>query len=240
MCKCKVIGSVTIAVLTENESGASWYELDSKFGQVRRAFCGRLVIGYFIAFASILVTQWISACIYNTKTSGCRSACVFVQLKHFQILIGNLVLEKTTTAFLNVNIIPNLIVFSSSFEECNGAESCERWYWISNAKRWLKALVLCRSYINFLMMKYFSQQIIMPYVGVQYRILTRTYNLLIHPIYLLSLQIVHQSYSCALEKCFLLHGRMYISQWHLCFHSNVFSKQLNVSKYFENGSGNLI
>jgi len=57
MCKCKVIGSVTIAVLTENESGASWYELDSKFGQVRRAFCGRLVIGYFIAFASILVTQ---------------------------------------------------------------------------------------------------------------------------------------------------------------------------------------
>jgi len=123
MCKCKVVGSVTIAVLTENESGASWYELDSKFGQVRRAFCGRLVIGYFIAFASILVTQWISACIYNTKTSGCRSACVFVQLKHFQILIGNLVLEKTTTAFLNVNIIPNLIVFSSSFEECNGAES---------------------------------------------------------------------------------------------------------------------
>lgn len=84
-------------------------------------------------------------------------------------------------------------------------------------------------------MKYFSQQIIMPYVGVQYRILTRTYL-----IYLLSLQIVHQSYSCALERCFLLHGRMYISQWHLCFHSNVFSKQLNVSKYFENGSWNLI
>jgi hypothetical protein len=115
----------------------------------------------------------------------------------------------------------------------------ERWYWKSNAKPWLKALAPCKSYINFLMTKYFSQ-IIIPYVGVQYRILTRTYNFFIHLIYLLSLQIVHQSYSCALERCFLLHGRMYISQWHLCFHSNVFSKQLNVSKYFENGSWNLI
>ncbi|RLN07870.1 C2 and GRAM domain-containing protein [Panicum miliaceum] len=33
-CKCKVIGSVTIAVLCEDETGASWYELDSKFGQI--------------------------------------------------------------------------------------------------------------------------------------------------------------------------------------------------------------
>ncbi|RLM80957.1 C2 and GRAM domain-containing protein [Panicum miliaceum] len=33
-CKCKVIGSVTIAVLSEDETGASWYELDSKFGQI--------------------------------------------------------------------------------------------------------------------------------------------------------------------------------------------------------------
>nr|CAB3447174.1 unnamed protein product [Digitaria exilis] len=45
----------------------------------------------------------------------------------------------------------------------------------------------------------------------------------------LPVEIVHQSYSCALERCFLHHGRMYISQWHLCFHSNVFSKQLNVT-----------
>lgn len=240
MCKCKVIGSVTIVVLTENESGASWYELDSKFGQVKHAFYGRFVIEYFMPLASILTIQWISACIDNPKTSGCRSACVLVQLKHFQILIGNLVLGKTTPAFLNVNIIPIQSCFPAPLKNAMELSPRERWYWISNVKRWLKALALCKSYINFLMMKYFPQQIIMPYVGVQYRMLTRTYNLLIYLIYLLSLQIVHQSYSCALDRCFLLHGRMYISQWHLCFHSNVFSKQLNVSKYSENGSWNLM
>jgi len=57
LCKCKVIGSVTIAVLTENESGASWYELDSKFGQVRHEFYGRFVIEYFMSLASILIIQ---------------------------------------------------------------------------------------------------------------------------------------------------------------------------------------
>uniref|UniRef100_M8BQQ4 C2 domain-containing protein n=1 Tax=Aegilops tauschii TaxID=37682 RepID=M8BQQ4_AEGTA len=41
-------------------------------------------------------------------------------------------------------------------------------------------------------------------------------------------QIVHHSYSCALERSFLRYGRMCISSWHLCFQSHVFSKQLNV------------
>lgn len=39
--------------------------------------------------------------------------------------------------------------------------------------------------------------------------------------------VVH-SYSCALERSFLYHGRMYVSSWHVCFHSNVFSKQIKV------------
>jgi hypothetical protein len=60
-------------------------------------------------------------------------------------------------------------------------------------------------------------------------------NLLTHQIYPLCIQIVHHSCSCALERSFLHHGRMYISQWHLCFYSCVFSKQLNVSKPSENG-----
>ncbi|KAK1319372.1 ADP-ribosylation factor GTPase-activating protein AGD12 [Acorus calamus] len=36
------------------------------------------------------------------------------------------------------------------------------------------------------------------------------------------------SYSCALERSFLYHGRMYVSAWHICFHSNIFSKQMKV------------
>ncbi|GER40453.1 C2 domain-containing family protein [Striga asiatica] len=40
--------------------------------------------------------------------------------------------------------------------------------------------------------------------------------------------VVEHSYSCALERSFLYHGRMYVSTWHICFHSNVFSKQMKV------------
>ncbi|PNX86560.1 GRAM domain-containing protein, partial [Trifolium pratense] len=39
-------------------------------------------------------------------------------------------------------------------------------------------------------------------------------------------EVVDHSYSCALERSFLYHGRMYVSTWHICFHSNVFSKQM--------------
>ncbi|KAG4209882.1 hypothetical protein ERO13_A02G009800v2 [Gossypium hirsutum] len=41
-------------------------------------------------------------------------------------------------------------------------------------------------------------------------------------------EVVEHSYSCALERSFLYHGRMYSSAWHICFHSNVFSKQMKV------------
>ncbi|CAM8946557.1 unnamed protein product [Rhodiola kirilowii] len=41
-------------------------------------------------------------------------------------------------------------------------------------------------------------------------------------------EVVEHSFSCALETSFLYHGRMYISAQHICFHSNVFSKQMKV------------
>ncbi|KAI8567079.1 hypothetical protein RHMOL_Rhmol02G0093400 [Rhododendron molle] len=41
-------------------------------------------------------------------------------------------------------------------------------------------------------------------------------------------QFAENSYSCALERSFLYHGRMFVSAWHICFHSNVFSKQMKV------------
>ncbi|XP_077228089.1 BAG-associated GRAM protein 1-like isoform X2 [Tasmannia lanceolata] len=46
-------------------------------------------------------------------------------------------------------------------------------------------------------------------------------------------EVVDHSYSCALERSFLYHGRMYVSPWHICFHSNVFSKQMKVILPFE-------
>ncbi|KAG6726819.1 hypothetical protein I3842_02G098600 [Carya illinoinensis] len=46
-------------------------------------------------------------------------------------------------------------------------------------------------------------------------------------------EVVDHSYSCALERSFLYHGRMYVSGWRICFHSNVFSKQMKVLIPFE-------
>ncbi|XP_042386956.1 BAG-associated GRAM protein 1-like [Zingiber officinale] len=41
-------------------------------------------------------------------------------------------------------------------------------------------------------------------------------------------EVLSHSFSCALERSFLYHGRMYVSTWNICFHSNVFSKQMKV------------
>ncbi|XP_019160178.1 PREDICTED: BAG-associated GRAM protein 1-like isoform X4 [Ipomoea nil] len=41
-------------------------------------------------------------------------------------------------------------------------------------------------------------------------------------------EVADHSFSCALERSFLYHGRMYVSTWHICFHSNVFSKHMKV------------
>ncbi|WVZ74681.1 hypothetical protein U9M48_022840 [Paspalum notatum var. saurae] len=131
-CKCKVTGSVTIAVLSEDETGACWYELDSKCGQ-------------------------ICLCLCSTKA--------FPDSENF-------------------------------LEECTGDESPRK------------------------MMLNKQRQTMIEGIGPLQTIYKLPHD-----------EIVHQSYSCALERCFLHHGRMYISQWHLCFHSNVFSKQLNTCTF---------
>ncbi|CAK9874458.1 unnamed protein product [Sphagnum jensenii] len=46
-------------------------------------------------------------------------------------------------------------------------------------------------------------------------------------------EVVEHSYSCALERSFLYHGRMYVSALHICFHSNIFAKQLKVILPYE-------
>jgi hypothetical protein len=43
-----------------------------------------------------------------------------------------------------------------------------------------------------------------------------------------SLQIAAHTFSCAMERSFLYHGRMYVSDYHVCFNSNIFSKGIKV------------
>ncbi|CAM0945315.1 unnamed protein product [Alopecurus aequalis] len=126
LCKCKVIGSVTLAILGEDETGATWYDLDSRSGQI---------------------------CLRISSTE------VFVASDSF-------------------------------FKQYTGAKSQRK-------------------------MTLDKQQLAM---------IEDSGPLLEFP----HDEIVHHSYSCALERSFLHYGRMIISSWHLCFHSNVFSKQLNV------------
>ncbi|GBG88291.1 hypothetical protein CBR_g46857 [Chara braunii] len=46
-------------------------------------------------------------------------------------------------------------------------------------------------------------------------------------------EIVLHSFSCALERSFLYHGRMYVSTHSICFHSNVFAKHLKIVLPYE-------
>ncbi|KAL3700236.1 hypothetical protein R1sor_018258 [Riccia sorocarpa] len=46
-------------------------------------------------------------------------------------------------------------------------------------------------------------------------------------------EVILHSYSCALERSFLYHGRMFVSDQNICFHSNVFAKQLKVILPYE-------
>ncbi|KAL5211483.1 hypothetical protein ABZP36_022330 [Zizania latifolia] len=137
LCKCKVIGSATVAVLGEDETGAAWYDLDSKSSQI---------------------------CLRVSSTK----------------------------------VFPTS---ESLFDQCVGVES----------KR--------KSTLNKQCLSMTEDS------GPLQAIFELSHD-----------EIVHHSYSCALERSFLHHGRMYISSWHLCFHSNLFSKQMNVSRTSENCS----
>ncbi|KAL1290363.1 hypothetical protein AAHE18_20G123800 [Arachis hypogaea] len=46
---------------------------------------------------------------------------------------------------------------------------------------------------------------------------------------LLPNEVIDHSYSCALVGSLLYHGRMYVSAWHICFHSNVL-KELKIQR----------
>uniref|UniRef100_A0ACD5YWA9 Uncharacterized protein n=1 Tax=Avena sativa TaxID=4498 RepID=A0ACD5YWA9_AVESA len=129
VCKCKVIGSVTLAILGKDETGATWYDLDSRSGQI----CLR---------------------------------------------ISSMEVSPTSDSF---------------FKQYTGA-------------KFHRKMVLDKQRLARIEDSGHLQAITeFPHA-----------------------EIGLHSYSCALERSFLHYGRMHISSWHLCFHSKVFSKQLNV------------
>ncbi|PNT69014.1 hypothetical protein BRADI_3g48261v3 [Brachypodium distachyon] len=130
VCKCKVIGSVTVAILGEDKTESTWYDLDSRSGQV----CMRIS----------------SMEVFNSDSYFNQHTRVDSQRK--------MTLNKQRLAMIE-DSGPLQAMFEFPHDE-----------------------------------------------------------------------IVQHSYSCALERCFLHYGRMYISSWHLCFHSKVFAKQLNIKR----------
>ncbi|XP_014756501.1 BAG-associated GRAM protein 1 isoform X2 [Brachypodium distachyon] len=134
VCKCKVIGSVTVAILGEDKTESTWYDLDSRSGQV----CMRISsMEVFNSDSSIFFSSYFNQ---HTRVDSQRK----------------MTLNKQRLAMIE-DSGPLQAMFEFPHDE-----------------------------------------------------------------------IVQHSYSCALERCFLHYGRMYISSWHLCFHSKVFAKQLNV------------
>ncbi|VAI58320.1 unnamed protein product [Triticum turgidum subsp. durum] len=148
VCKRKVIGSVTVAILAEDETGAVWYDLDSRS-----------------------VLHHSSHRMYNPA----HNTSIWLQI------------------CLRISSKKVLSTSDSFFKQYTGAKS-------------QREMILTR------------QQLAM----------TEDSGPLHATIEVPHDEIVHHSYSCALERSFLRYGRMCISSWHLCFQSHVFSKQLNV------------
>uniref|UniRef100_A0A453P1Y5 C2 domain-containing protein n=1 Tax=Aegilops tauschii subsp. strangulata TaxID=200361 RepID=A0A453P1Y5_AEGTS len=87
VCKRKVIGSVTVAILAEDETGAVWYDLDSRSGQVGYAFMNNNQPSSSQCFITVATACTIPL---TTQVSGCRSACVLAQRKCRRLLTASL------------------------------------------------------------------------------------------------------------------------------------------------------
>ena len=110
VCKRKVIGSVTVAILAEDETGAVWYDLDSRSGQVGYAFMNNNQTSSSQCFITVATACTIPL---TTQVSGGRSACVLAQRKWRRLLTGNIdlrsmnsiICEGRQTSFLFHQII---------------------------------------------------------------------------------------------------------------------------------------
>uniref|UniRef100_A0A453P1Y4 C2 domain-containing protein n=1 Tax=Aegilops tauschii subsp. strangulata TaxID=200361 RepID=A0A453P1Y4_AEGTS len=111
VCKRKVIGSVTVAILAEDETGAVWYDLDSRSGQVGYAFMNNNQPSSSQCFITVATACTIPL---TTQVSGCRSACVLAQRKCRRLLTGNvdlrnmnsIICEGRQTSFLFHQMFP--------------------------------------------------------------------------------------------------------------------------------------
>uniref|UniRef100_A0A0D9VI41 C2 domain-containing protein n=1 Tax=Leersia perrieri TaxID=77586 RepID=A0A0D9VI41_9ORYZ len=92
LCKCKVIGSVTVTVLGEDKTGATWFDLDSKSGQICMRFSSAKVFPTSESLFDICVgiesqrkitlnKQYLPM----TEDSGCLQA--IFELPHDEVII---------------------------------------------------------------------------------------------------------------------------------------------------------
>jgi hypothetical protein len=100
VCKCKVIGSVTVAVLGEDEAGATWFDLDSKSGQICLRFSSAKVfltseslfdqcVGIESERTMMLSKQYLPI----TQDSGLLQA--IFELPHDEVLIPDITIAYT-------------------------------------------------------------------------------------------------------------------------------------------------
>ncbi|KAG6486716.1 hypothetical protein ZIOFF_055295 [Zingiber officinale] len=231
--KSTILGSVTVPVEIEAQNGSTWYTLDSTSGQV----CLRIKSTKLPGSSSrtqadlVLLEEDLHALVEafaalpsllkKNQPDPRLPTSSFEGDSHSWKTLAKLVEVRDLRLSRCSQRLP--MSFQNSLEDSDMARGAFEAFGTSQK----------------MVTRGFSERALNGYAGVDARrrfSLDRPGPTLVHQkpgslqtIFDLPLdEVVDHSYSCALERSFLYHGRMYVSAWHICFHSNVFSKEMKV------------